>query len=64
MKQEDRFWKPTPPDYMDGIEPHWEKIRTMVLDSSNQFQPKAPLTVRFNKGKSISKTTLGRLSGN
>ena len=37
MKEEDRFWKPTPPDYMDGIEPHWEKIRTMVLDSSNQF---------------------------
>ncbi len=30
-------WKPTPPDYMEGIEPHWSKIRTMVVDSSNQF---------------------------
>ena len=24
IKEEDQFWKPTPPDYMDGIEPHWQ----------------------------------------
>jgi len=40
---ENNYWKPTPPDYMEGIEPHWDKIRTMVLDSSNQFIPKPPL---------------------
>ena len=22
---------------MDGIEPHWSKIRTLAIDSSNQF---------------------------
>lgn len=33
-------WQPTPPDYMDGIEPHWNKIRTMVIDSAQQFKPK------------------------
>lgn len=33
-------WQPTPPAYMDGIEPHWNKIRTMVLDSAAQFKPK------------------------
>ena len=27
-------WKPTPPAYMEGIEPSWKKIRTMVLDLS------------------------------
>ncbi|MBU2525633.1 MAG: phosphatase PAP2 family protein [Bacteroidetes bacterium] len=32
-------WQPTPPDYMDGIEPHWNKIRPMVLDSAAQFKP-------------------------
>jgi len=32
-------WQPTPPSYMDGIEPHWNKIRTFVLDSSAQFKP-------------------------
>lgn len=32
-------WQPTPPAYMDGIEPHWMKIRTLVLDSCSQFKP-------------------------
>ena len=50
IKEEDRFWKPTPPDYMDGIEPHWDKIRTMVLDSSNQFPAKKPLSFNLKKG--------------
>ena len=51
----DRFWKPTPPDYMDGIEPHWPKIRTMVLDSSNQFPPKDPIPFNLKKGSSFHK---------
>lgn len=32
-------WQPTPPDYMDGIEPHWKKIRPSIIDSSSQFKP-------------------------
>lgn len=32
-------WQPTPPAYMDGIEPAWNKIRTFVLDSASQFMP-------------------------
>jgi len=32
-------WVPTPPAYMDGIEPHWNKIRSFCLDSSSQFKP-------------------------
>ena len=52
---EDRFWKPTPPDYMDGIEPHWPKIRTMVLDSSNQFPPKDPIPFNLKKGSPFHK---------
>jgi hypothetical protein len=35
-------WQPTPPDYMDGIEPHWSKIRPFVLNSASQFQPEPP----------------------
>lgn len=31
-------WKPTPPTYMDGIEPHWGEIRTFSLDSASQFE--------------------------
>lgn len=35
-------WQPTPPAYQDGIEPHWDKIRTFVLDSASQFKPLPP----------------------
>lgn len=35
-------WQPTPPDYMDGIEPHWREIRPFVLDSAAQFVPPPP----------------------
>ncbi len=35
-------WQPTPPAYMDGIEPHWNKIRPFVIDSASQFKPTPP----------------------
>ena len=35
-------WQPTPPAYMDGIEPHWSKIRPFFLDSAAQFKPLPP----------------------
>lgn len=41
-------WKPTPPDYMEGIEPHWSKIRTLILDSASQFMPPRPLTLTMD----------------
>jgi hypothetical protein len=55
---EEKYWKPTPPDYMEGIEPHWRKIRTMVLDSANQFVPKPPLEVNLNKKSPFYKQLL------
>lgn len=44
----DSLWKPTPPDYMAGIEPHWRKIRPMVLNSPEQFPPIPPLKFDLN----------------
>lgn len=35
-------WQPTPPAYMEAIEPHWNKIRTFVLDSAAQFRVNSP----------------------
>ena len=35
-------WVPTPPMYGTAVEPHWKKIRTMVMDSCSQFRPPAP----------------------
>ena len=50
IRSEAGYWKPTPPDYMEGIEPHWMKIRTLVLDSCNQFPPLPPHPFNMEKG--------------
>ena len=43
-------WQPTPPSYMDGIEPHWDKIRPFLLDTSSQFRPIPPPEFSMEKG--------------
>jgi len=35
-------WQPTPPAYMEAVEPHWNKIRTFALDSAAQFKVSPP----------------------
>jgi hypothetical protein len=30
-------WRPTSPDYADAFEPHWNKMRTLTLDSAAQY---------------------------
>ena len=49
VRNEKFLWKPTPPDYMEGIEPHWMKIRPMVLDSAGQFPPPPPLELSMDE---------------
>lgn len=39
-------WVPTPPMYASAIEPHWNEIRTIALDSATQYMPPNP--VAFN----------------
>ncbi len=48
-------WQPTPPAYMDGIEPHWNKIRPFVIDSANQFKPTPPPPFSMEKGSDFYK---------
>lgn len=48
-------WRPTPPGYMDAIEPHWSKIRTMLLDSSAQFKPVPPTKFDLAKNSQFMK---------
>jgi hypothetical protein len=35
-------WVPTPPAYLDAVEPRWRTIRSFTLDSAAQFSPPAP----------------------
>jgi hypothetical protein len=51
-------WKPTPPAYMDAVEPHWNKIRPFVLDSAGQFKPKAPTPFSIDKNSKFYKEAL------
>lgn len=43
VKKQVGKWSPTPPDYMDAVEPNWRKMRSFTLDSASRFAPpKAP----------------------
>jgi len=42
ITDEEARWQPTPPAYMESIEPHWREIRPFVLDSAQQFVPTSP----------------------
>lgn len=35
-------WRPTPPDYMDGVEFCWGEMHTLIIDSSTIFMPPPP----------------------
>ncbi len=48
-------WQPTPPAYMDGIEPHWNKIRPFYLDSAAQFKPVPPPPFSMEKDSDFYK---------
>lgn len=43
-------WIPTPPAYLDGVEPHWDKIRPFVLESADQFRPPPPTPYSIEEG--------------
>ena len=50
-------WKPTPPAYMEGIEPNWNKMRTMVLNSADQFEPAPPPPFDMEEGSEFYQLT-------
>lgn len=35
-------WRPTPPDYLDGVEWCWNTMLPMVMDSAAQYKPAKP----------------------
>lgn len=48
-------WQPTPPSYMEGIEPHWNKIRPFILSSADQFKPIPPPKFSMEKNSDFYK---------
>ena len=42
VKDEDGRWVPTPPMYAQAVEPKWNTIRCLVMDSCSEFMPPRP----------------------
>ena len=51
-------WQPTPLDYAQGLEPHWNTIRPMTLQSASQFSPKEKLVYSKSKTSVFYKTMM------
>lgn len=43
-------WMPTPPNYMEPIEPYWGELRPFTLDSAEQYAPKPPTPFDMTEG--------------
>ncbi len=53
--KEEGKWEQTPPDYADAAEPHWDKIKPLLLDSVNQFKLPAPPKYSLEKNSEYYK---------
>jgi hypothetical protein len=58
ISSEPAFWQPTPPAYMDGIEPNWNQIRPFVLESADQFAPPPPTPFDMTPGSKFYQEAL------
>jgi hypothetical protein len=48
-------WRPTPPDYMDGVEFCWGDMKVFAIDTSAQFSPAAPPAYSEDKSSAYVK---------
>lgn len=51
-------WQPTPLDYAQGLEPHWNTIRPLTLAKASQFSPKQKLVYSRDKKSMFYKTMM------
>ncbi len=51
-------WIPTPPAYIAGIEPHWNKLRPFVLESADRFAPPPPTPYSMEPGSRFYREVL------
>lgn len=51
-------WQPTPEEYAQALEPHWDTIRPLTLRSALQFSPKEKLWYSMAKNSVFYKTMM------
>ena len=50
-------WVPTPPGYVDAVEPSWARLRPFVMDSAGQFRSRPPHPFDMARGSAFSRQT-------
>ncbi|MEO7800384.1 MAG: vanadium-dependent haloperoxidase [Ginsengibacter sp.] len=59
VSDEENRWAPTPPAYSQAIEPHWNEIRSLLMDSASQFIcPRPPIYDVTNKKSQFYKEVM------
>ena len=53
ITNEEGRWIPTPPEYAIALEPHWNMVRPVVMDSANQFVPPRPPAFNIKDKNSV-----------
>ncbi|MBK9257769.1 MAG: vanadium-dependent haloperoxidase [Saprospiraceae bacterium] len=48
-------WRETPPDYIAGLEPHWMKIKPLIIDSAGIYPAKSPPRYETSKNSEFYK---------
>jgi PAP2 superfamily protein len=51
-------WRPTPPDYMDGVEYLWGTIAPLAIASPSQFAPPVPFSFSIDKNSDCFKQNM------
>jgi hypothetical protein len=58
LSNEPGTWQPTPADYAQAIEPYWNTIRPLTLNTPAQFSPAEKLLFSLKKNSSFYKTMM------
>lgn len=58
LLEQEGNWVPTPPDFLDALEPHWGKIKTLTLDSASQFRSSPPFAYDLTEDSPFKKELL------
>ncbi|MBK8519399.1 MAG: vanadium-dependent haloperoxidase [Ferruginibacter sp.] len=58
LSKEPGTWQPTPADYAQAIEPFWNTIRPLTLNSPSQFSPAEKLPFSLKKNSSFYKSMI------
>lgn len=56
--KETGIWQQTPPDYEEAVEPNWQYIQPLLMDSAAQFKPVRPPAFSMNPSSQYYKEVM------